>query len=83
MSLTNDSELECVLLLHAYCRQIANKTIEDETDEVSVGLVPFFHSMGFMIMILSLIGGRKLVVVRRFNMKQLLQSIQDHKVSVI
>lgn len=72
-----------IMTFLASLKQIANKTIEDETDEVSVGLVPFFHSMGFMIMILSLIGGRKLVVVRRFNMKQLLQSIQDHKVTIL
>ncbi|GLV31341.1 uncharacterized protein CBL_11072 [Carabus blaptoides fortunei] len=67
----------------ALLKQISNKSIEDEGGEVVVGLVPFFHSMGFMILFLALIGGRKLVAMRRFTVKHLLQSIQDYKINIL
>ncbi|XP_066145107.1 luciferin 4-monooxygenase-like isoform X2 [Euwallacea fornicatus] len=53
--------------------------VEDPSD-ATVGLNPFFHSFGFMVMFLNLIRGKKLVVLRKFNIKLFLDAIVDYKI---
>lgn len=64
-----------------FIRQIIALDVNDEdTTDVSVGIVPFFHSMGLMVMTLSLLGGRTMIIIKKFNLRQFLQIIQDYKV---
>lgn len=65
-------------------RQITTFEIHEEgTTDVTIGIVPFFHSMGLMIMTLALLGGRNLIIIKKFNLRQFLQVIQDYKVSLV
>ncbi|XP_044258006.1 4-coumarate--CoA ligase 1-like [Tribolium madens] len=53
---------------------------EDPSDAI-MGLAPFFHSMGFMLMFLNLLRGKKMVVLSRFKTKIFLDAIIKYKIS--
>ncbi|XP_018320082.1 4-coumarate--CoA ligase 1 [Agrilus planipennis] len=50
-------------------------------EETTIGVIPFFHSMGFMFMFLSLLKGTKFIVLKKFNPKLYLECIQKYKVT--
>lgn len=57
------------------------QTIEnDDPSDAIMGLAPFFHSLGFMLMFLNLLRGKKMVVFSRFKTKIFLDSILKYKV---
>lgn len=64
-------------------KQLMNYNLNDPSEEIMLGLVPFFHSMGLMTMLLSLFGGRKLIVMRRFSVERLLKTIERFRINVI
>lgn len=45
-----------------------------------MGLTPFFHSFGFMLMFLNIIRGKRMVVIRKFHLKIFLESIVKYQV---
>lgn len=55
---------------------------DTEFEDIVIGLVPFFHSMGFMVMFLNLLRGRKMVVIAKFKPKQFLETLEKYKVSL-
>lgn len=46
------------------------------------GVCPFFHGMGFFLMLLSMVGGLTLVVYSKFEPRGFLESIQKYKVNI-
>lgn len=55
--------------------------MQPESDqEVIMGLAPFFHSMGFMVMMLNLLGGKKFIIQGRFHPRKFLENIAKYKV---
>lgn len=51
-------------------------------EEVLMGLLPFYHIYGLMVVqFLSLAMGAKVIVHPRFDAEQFLKSIQDYRVS--
>ncbi|XP_008190478.2 uncharacterized protein LOC662698 [Tribolium castaneum] len=53
----------------------------DDPSDAMMGLAPFFHSMGFMLMFLNLLRGKKMVVLSRFKTKIFLDAIIKYKIS--
>ncbi|XP_060526778.1 uncharacterized protein LOC132702259 [Cylas formicarius] len=48
---------------------------ESEGDDAMMGLTPFFHSFGFMLMFLNILRGKKMVVLSKFHVKFFLDAI--------
>ncbi|KAJ8976963.1 hypothetical protein NQ317_010160 [Molorchus minor] len=65
---THDNMTACIDSLRVSANELADSV---EPNEALIGLVPFFHSFGFMMMFLNLLGGKKIVVMSRFNSKEL------------
>ncbi|KAJ8947061.1 hypothetical protein NQ318_019955 [Aromia moschata] len=67
------------------CQQVrvaANELVEDVDPNDSVlGLVPFFHSFGFMLLFLNMLMGKKVVVITRFRPKPFLEAMKKHRVA--
>lgn len=55
---------------------------EEMLDRVSVGLTPFFHSFGYMQLIMGLFGGAKVIVFKKFNAKLFLEAIVKYEVPI-
>ncbi|CAH2001725.1 unnamed protein product [Acanthoscelides obtectus] len=53
----------------------------DDPIDALMGLVPFFHSFGFMLMFLNILRGKILVVLSKFKPKIFLESIVKYKIS--
>lgn len=53
----------------------------DDPSDAMMGLIPFFHSFGFMLMFLNIMRGKTMVVLSRFKPKIFLEAIVKHKVS--
>lgn len=53
----------------------------DDPSDAMMGLAPFFHSMGFMLMFLNILRGKKMVVLSRFKTKIFLDAIVKYKIS--
>ncbi|XP_018574151.1 luciferin 4-monooxygenase [Anoplophora glabripennis] len=53
---------------------------EDVSDAL-IGLTPFFHSFGFMMMFLNIIRGKRMIVLSRFKPKLFLDVLVKYKVS--
>lgn len=51
-----------------------------EGDSTIVGIIPFFHSFGFMTMYLNILRGSPMVVFNKFNPKIFLDAIVKYKV---
>jgi PAS domain S-box-containing protein len=52
------------------------------SDEVVMGVVPFYHIYGFNVVLnLTLHAGATLVVLPRFNVEEFLRAVQDHSVT--
>ncbi|XP_066245232.1 luciferin 4-monooxygenase-like [Euwallacea similis] len=60
--------------------QLADLTYAEDPSDAMMGLTPFFHSFGFMVMFLNIIRGKKLVVIRKFNIKLFLDAIVKYKI---
>lgn len=52
----------------------------DDPSDAMMGLIPFFHSFGFMLMFLNILRGKKMVVLNKFKPKIFLDAIVKHKV---
>lgn len=52
----------------------------EDTSDAILGLAPFFHSMGFMLMFLNLLRGKKMVVMSRFRPKAFLDAVVKYQV---
>ncbi|KAG8228602.1 hypothetical protein J437_LFUL009307 [Ladona fulva] len=52
-------------------------------DDVTLGILPFFHAFGLLVLLYSLFLGMTMVVMPRFEAVLYLESIQKYKVSVI
>lgn len=52
---------------------------EDPLDAM-MGLVPFFHSFGFMLMFLNVLRGKTMIVLSKFHTKVFLEAIVKYKV---
>ncbi|KAG5882798.1 hypothetical protein JTB14_035628 [Gonioctena quinquepunctata] len=53
----------------------------DDPADPMMGLIPFFHSFGFMLMFLNLLRGKMMVVLGKFRPKLFLEAIQKFKVT--
>ncbi|XP_023030474.2 luciferin 4-monooxygenase [Leptinotarsa decemlineata] len=53
----------------------------DDPNDGMMGLIPFFHSFGFMLMFLNLLRGKTMVVLSRFKPKIFLEAIVKYKVT--
>ncbi|XP_057660898.1 uncharacterized protein LOC130896667 isoform X1 [Diorhabda carinulata] len=63
-------------------RSIMGDIVEnDDPSDAMMGLIPFFHSFGFMLMFLNLLRGKKMVVLGKFKPKIFLESIEKFKVA--
>lgn len=63
-------------------RSIMGDLVEnDDPSDAMMGLIPFFHSFGFMLMFLNLLRGKKMVVLGKFKPKTFLESIEKFKVA--
>lgn len=62
-------------------RQAVPEILQQESDQdVVMGLAPFFHSMGFMVMMLNLLGGKKFIIQGKFHPRRFLENIVKYKV---
>ncbi|MET8149518.1 AMP-binding protein [Actinoplanes sp. NPDC049668] len=53
-----------------------------EEDDVVLAVAPFFHAMGFgLVLPAALAAGATLVTMARFDLEQMLRTIQDHQVT--
>uniref|UniRef100_A0A6P7H3I2 4-coumarate--CoA ligase 1 n=1 Tax=Diabrotica virgifera virgifera TaxID=50390 RepID=A0A6P7H3I2_DIAVI len=63
-------------------RAIMGDMVEnDDPSDAMMGLIPFFHSFGFMLMFLNLLRGKCMVVLGRFKPKIFLESVVKYKVA--
>lgn len=53
----------------------------DDPSDAIMGLAPFFHSLGFMLMFLNILRGKKMVVFSKFKTKTFLDAIIKYKAS--
>ncbi|XP_050296214.1 uncharacterized protein LOC126736057 [Anthonomus grandis grandis] len=60
--------------------QLQHIALNDDPSDAMMGLTPFFHSFGFMLMFLNIIRGKKMVVIRRFQLKMFLDSIVKYNI---
>ncbi len=62
------------------CQTMAVEQFEE--DEVLIGLLPFYHIYGMVvIMSMALYAGTTIVTMPRFDLEQFLQLLQDHEVT--
>ncbi|CAH1373792.1 hypothetical protein MTP99_015171 [Tenebrio molitor] len=52
----------------------------DDPSDAIMGLAPFFHSLGFMLMFLNILRGKKMVVFSKFKTKTFLDAIIKYKI---
>jgi len=57
------------------------EVMESSGDIVTLGLTPFFHSMGFMSMFMNSLAGNLVVVMNSFKAKHFFETIQKYKVT--
>lgn len=64
-------------------RAIFSRMLDDFTEGHSnvVGIIPFFHSFGFMTMYLNILRGSTMVVFSKFKPKIFMDAIVKHKIS--
>ncbi|KAL1510017.1 hypothetical protein ABEB36_004675 [Hypothenemus hampei] len=60
--------------------QFLDMLISDDPSDAIMGLTPFFHSFGFMLMFVNIVRGKKMVVIRKFQTKLFLDAIVRYKV---
>ncbi|CAG9818024.1 unnamed protein product [Phaedon cochleariae] len=53
----------------------------DDPSDAMMGLIPFFHSFGFMLMFLNLLRGKTMVVLGKFKPKIFLDAVVNYKVA--
>lgn len=61
--------------------QLQDLALSEDPSDAMIGLTPFFHSFGFMLMFLNILRGKKMVVIRKFNVKLLLDSVVKYKIT--
>nr|CAI5816914.1 unnamed protein product [Callosobruchus analis] len=61
--------------------QFKEIVMSEDPNDALMGLVPFFHSFGFMLMFLNILRGKMMVVLGRFKPKIFLESIVKYKIS--
>ncbi|XP_030755680.1 luciferin 4-monooxygenase [Sitophilus oryzae] len=59
---------------------MAHLVENDDPSDAIIGLTPFFHSFGFMLMFLNIIRGKKMAVIGKFKLKVFLDTIVKYKV---
>lgn len=59
------------------------EALDTAFDGISIGITPFFHSFGYMQLILKIFGGKTSVVMRKFGPKTFLDAIVKYKVNII
>lgn len=64
------------------CRLLFESSL-DILDGTTVALIPFFHSFGYMQMMLNLLAGRKTVVFRKFIPKLFLDVLVKHQIGAL
>lgn len=52
-------------------------------EATTLGLIPFFHSYGFHVALISIVDGSKVIVLKKFDEDVFLKAIQDHKITVL
>lgn len=52
----------------------------DDPIDAMIGLVPFFHSFGFMLMLLNILRGKTMIVLGRFRPKPFLDTLVKYRV---
>lgn len=52
----------------------------DDPSDAMMGLIPFFHSFGFMLMFLNILRGKMMIVLSKFRVKVFLDAIVNYKV---
>ncbi|ENN71727.1 hypothetical protein YQE_11649, partial [Dendroctonus ponderosae] len=60
--------------------QLADLALNDDPSDAMLGLTPFFHSMGFMLMFLNLVRGKKMVIIRKFQLKSFLDTVVKYRI---
>lgn len=60
--------------------QLQELALNDDPSDSMMGLTPFFHSFGFMLMFLNIIRGKRMVVIRKFHLKIFLESIVKYQI---
>ncbi|KAJ8970912.1 hypothetical protein NQ314_000962 [Rhamnusium bicolor] len=59
---------------------VKNIVESDDPNDSIMGLVPFFHSFGFMLMFLNILRGKKMIVLNKFRPKLFLDALVNNKV---
>ncbi|KAI4457775.1 long-chain-fatty-acid--coa ligase [Holotrichia oblita] len=62
-------------------RAVVTELVDDSRKRVTLGLTPFFHSMGFMSMFVNMLAGNTIIVMRKFNSKTFLSILEKYKVT--
>ncbi|KAF7268251.1 hypothetical protein GWI33_018613 [Rhynchophorus ferrugineus] len=52
----------------------------EDSNDAMIGLNPFFHSFGFMLMIMNLVRGKTMLVIRKYSLKLLLDTLVKYKI---
>lgn len=60
--------------------QMAHLLENEDPSDAMMGLVPFFHSFGFMLMFLNIMRGKTMIVIKKFSPKVFLDAIVKYKV---
>lgn len=70
--------------LYQFFRNLMKQMVEnDDPSDAMMGLIPFFHSFGFMLMFLNILRGKTMVVLSKFKPVVFLEAIVKYKVSII
>lgn len=75
---THDNYNAVIDIARAYMGDIADN--EDPRDAM-IGLMPFFHAFGFMLMFLNLVRGKTIIILDKFKPKVFLNAIVKYKVT--
>ncbi|CAH0559648.1 unnamed protein product [Brassicogethes aeneus] len=75
---THDSMTAYIDIARAIVTEIIDS---DDPSDAMMGLVPFFHSFGFMLMFLNVIRGKLMVVISKFKPKVFLDAVINYKVA--
>lgn len=69
-----------VSYLNVAATHLAHIVESEDPNDAMIGLVPFFHSFGFMLMFLNIVRGKTMIVIRKFSAKLFLDSIVKYRV---
>lgn len=74
---THDSMTSYIDITRTFMKEMVEN---DDPSDAMMGLIPFFHSFGFMLMFLNIMRGKTMVVLSKFKPVIFLEAIVKYKV---